>query len=172
MVAKSKKDELPAGAAREGGVKLTAAQRRKQQEQQRQEELKVKRAAFDAERELRWYRFLAHALILDRQAESEQELRDQHSWFFESFSVDVAKEEVTVDGRTYSREDDSFSFDTFERAESDLAQGREYYTAHLEEQERKRQEELRRQARRQSGLSKLTAEEVEALNLGHLVPRR
>lgn len=168
MATKSKKEGQQGAAPM---VRLTPAQRRKQQDERKQEELQVKRAAFESERELRWYRFLAHALILSQLTEGRDELREVHSWFFDSFHVEASTEEVTLESRTYSRADDSFSFETFERAESDLATGQQYFTDYLAEQERKREEEVRKQARRQSGLSKLTPDEIEALNISHLVPR-
>lgn len=139
--------------------RLTAAQRRAQEAEQRQ----AKEAAFETNRDVIWLKIWSIALRLELLIQDEPNVREEYSWFFEYFRVDVHKEVVYLEGASYSQAE--MTLDKAERALSELEQGLEYYQSYLDEQERLRKLAEEKEARRQAALAKLTKEDREALGI-------
>jgi hypothetical protein len=87
----------------------------------------------------------------------------EYDWWFERFSVDPLAQSFIVDGERVT--ESSIHPDGVDQIAAQLDGVFEWHAQHLEAKERERQEQLERQRRRETALSKLNEEDRLALGL-------
>ena len=122
--------------------------------------------AFEDARDIHWNQMWAKALRLELITVELMQVRGNHSWWFDEFSVDAL-------GQSFRLEDtgsmcitrDSIHPSDIERINSALDQAFAWHTEYLARKEQARLAAIRKAELRESAKAKLTDEEKEALGL-------
>lgn len=146
--------------------RLSAAERRAALAQ----EAAAREAEFAKVRSARWLEVWAKALQLTLLVQSEHELRENNSWWFEEFGVTVTLGQERIDCQGLRVTEATLTQDFYERVQDSLQYGFDALATYLAEKEAARQAELRRQELRRQGRAKLSDEEAEALGLPKSLP--
>lgn len=152
---------MPAETTRK--PRLSATERAAQRALERQQA----QALFEATRTTVWQGLWARAmrlqLLVDKQ--SDGELREQYSWYFEAFKVDAAAMSFTCEHAPKGVSEETLTMELADSLGNCLETGQHYHDNFVAEKERKRREHEELLARKNAVLTKLTAEDRKLLGL-------
>ncbi len=149
--------------------KPTAAERKAAADAKKAAELAAREArnqAFEAERPKLWAQLFSKALRVALLERDYSEVVEEHSWWFDQFSVNSRKETFTCEETGGGEESQQALHPTdVDRLNASLDRALHWFDEYDAEQERKRLEAIAKEERRQAALKKLTPEDMDALDL-------
>lgn len=149
--------------------KPTAAERKAAREEAQRvakAEQEARMAEFNERRPQIFQEMFVKALRIEVIKASYHEVMDTNSWWFNDFSVDARRQSFCIEelgGHTVSQ--DRMHPSDVERINHSLDMALKWFDEYDAEQERLRQEAIKREQRRQEALSKLTKEDIAALGI-------
>ncbi len=149
--------------------KPTAAERKAAREEARriaEAEQQARMAEFNARRPQLFQELFVKALRIEVIKTSYHEVMDTNSWWFEDFSVDARGQSFRIEelgGHPVSV--DRLHPSDVDRLNHSLDMALKWFDEYDAEQERLRQEAIKREQRRQEALSKLTKDDIAALGI-------